>query len=273
MRDIRRSWHCRRLFFRYLRQRDKEKEAEKQLYRQNTTPPSEKPNPQFDKFSSAISITIVATIFIGFIFIFIFYYVTLACLAALVLEFLIMVIGAIHFGRKERKQEETEAAQPPIRQSQNLLINTSKTNLSSTLYASPQKEPTTTQTVNENESSIVLEPFDMLTGVQFKDLIERHFKKNGYSVNRISPRINSIDFLVEKDGNIIAVATKHTFDLIQRSYISNVIESAKMYDNISKTMIITTSMYFMPQAQQLADEYGIILWDREKLKTNLGGLK
>ena len=43
MRDIRRSWHCRRLFFRYLRQRNKEKEAEKQLYQSaqlNSTKPS-----------------------------------------------------------------------------------------------------------------------------------------------------------------------------------------------------------------------------------------
>lgn len=35
MKNLRRSWHCRRLFFRYLRQRDKEKQNEKELYQQN----------------------------------------------------------------------------------------------------------------------------------------------------------------------------------------------------------------------------------------------
>lgn len=120
---------------------------------------------------------------------------------------------------------------------------------------------------------VQLEDFDMLNGVQFKDVIEKHFKKQGYSVKRISPRINSIDFLIEKDNAITAIATKHTFDLVQRSYINKVIESAKMYSEASSTIIITTSMYFMPQARQLADEYGIILWDREILKSQLGGLK
>lgn len=272
MKDIRRSWHCRRLFFRYLRQRDKEKQAEKELYKQNQTTSTEKPNPQFDKFNTTISALIFVTIFLGIISIFIHYYAVIVAFSVLLLEILIAVIGAVHFGRKERKQEGVEFNQPS-EQLHNTPIDTAKTNSTSHLYTSPQKELVLTQTSNETELGIVLEPFDMFTGVQFKDSIEKYFKKNGYSVNRISPRINSIDFLIEKDGKITAVATKHTFDLIQRSYISNVIESAKMYDNISKTMIITTSMYFMPQAQQLADEYGIMLWDREILKSKLGGLK
>lgn len=124
-----------------------------------------------------------------------------------------------------------------------------------------------------NSSDITLEPFDLMTGVQFKDLMEKHFIKNGYSVNRISPRINNIDFLIKKDNVVTAVATRLTFDLIQKSYVNKVIESSKAYDNISNIMIITNSHYFMPQAEQLANEYGIILWDREKLKSHIGGLK
>lgn len=272
MRDLRRSRHCRRIFFRYLRQRDKEKEAEKQLYNQNQTTPTTKPNPQFDKFNMAISTTIVATLFVGFIFIFIYYYITIACVVALLLEFVIMIIGAIHYGNKERK-EEPEPAQLPIQQQQKISVSVPTISDNQTSIISPQKELLPEPIFTETEPNIALEPFDMLTGVQFKDLIEKHFKKNGYSVNRISPRINSIDFLIEKDSKITALATKKTFDLIQRSYINNVIESAKMYDNITKIMIITTSLYFMPQARQLAEENGIILWDREILKSQLGGLK
>lgn len=131
-----------------------------------------------------------------------------------------------------------------------------------------------TVSVNKsNSSDITLEPFDLMTGVQFKDLMEKHFIKNGYSVNRISPRINNIDFLIKKDNVVTAVATRLTFDLIQKSYVNKVIESSKAYDNISNIMIITNSHYFMPQAEQLANEYGIILWDREKLKSHIGGSK
>ena len=272
MRDIRRSRHCRRIFFRYLRQRDKEKEAEKELYQQNQTKPTTKLNPQFDKFNTTISTIIVVTIFFGIISIFIHYYAVITLFSALILEILIAVIGAIHYGNKERK-DETETTQSSILRQKNISDSVSTTNDNQTSYNSPQKELLTTQTFNETEPSIVIEPFDMLTGVQFKDLIEKHFKKNGYSVNRISPRINGIDFLIEKDNKTVAIATKKTFDLIQRSYINNVIESAKMYENISKTMIITTSLFFMPQAKKLAEEYGIILCDRETLKSNLGGLK
>lgn len=272
MKDLRRSWHCRRMFFRYLRQRDKKKQAEKELYQQNQTTPTTKLNPQFDKFNTTISTIIVVTIFFGIISIFIHYYAVITLFSALILEIFIAVIGAIHYGNKERK-DETETTQSPILRQQNISDSVSTTNNNQTSYNSPQKELLTTQTFNETEPSIVIEPFDMLTGVQFKDLIEKHFKKNGYSVNRISPRINGIDFLIEKDNKTIAIATKKTFDLIQRSYINNVIESAKMYKNISKTMIITTSLFFMPQAKELAEEYGIILWEREALKSKLGGLK
>ena len=118
-----------------------------------------------------------------------------------------------------------------------------------------------------------LEYFDMLTGTQFKDLVEKHFLTNNYTVKRISPRMNSIDFLIKKDGIITAVATKHTFDLIQRTYVSNVIESAKKYKNISSIMIITNSSYFVSQAQKLAAENYVILWDRNVLKYNIGDLK
>lgn len=272
MKDLRRSWHCRRIFFRYLRQRDKEKETEKQLYNQNQTTPTTKQNPQFDKFNTAISTTIAVTIFLGIISIFIHYYAIIVVFSALLLEILIAVIGAFHYGNKERK-EETETTPPPIQQQQQISVPVPTVSDNQTSCISFQKELLTTQTFNEPEPSIVLEPFDMLTGVQFKDLVEKHFRKNGYSVNRISPRINSIDFLIEKDGKFTAVATKKTFDLIQRSYINNVVESAKMYDSITKIMVITTSLYFMPQARQLAEENSIILWDREILKSQLGGLK
>ncbi len=109
MKDLRRSWHCRRLFFRYLRQKDKEKLSQKQL----TTPPAgSKPNPQFDKFNTAISSTIVATLFLGIISIFIHYYAVIAIFGALLLEILIAVIGAVWYGHKERKQNRTSENRP-----------------------------------------------------------------------------------------------------------------------------------------------------------------
>lgn len=121
-----------------------------------------------------------------------------------------------------------------------------------------------------SETNVSVEPFDMMTGAQFKDLIERFFQKNCYMVRRITPRINYIDFILEKDTEVIAVATKKTFDLIQRSYISKVIESSNLYENVSSIMVITTSMYFMPQAKQLAEEHNLILWDRNQLKAQIG---
>lgn len=137
----------------------------------------------------------------------------------------------------------------------------------------PSLEKPKVSTVDTQAPNITLESFDLMSGVQFKNLIEKHFEKNGYCVNRILPQINRVDFLIEKDNLITAIATKKTFALIKKSYINNVIQSAKMYESISSIMIITTSMYFMPQARQLAEENGIILWDREILKSQLGGSK
>lgn len=273
MRDIRRSRHCRRIFFRYLRQRDKEKESARQKYRKNRNLQTNKASPKFDKFNSSISATIVVTIFLGIISIFIHYYLTIVLFSALLLEILIFVVGSVYYGQKEKieelKSEQISTTRTIFTKPVPKIEPTFQSN--STIVIG--KESSISIEIAKTEPSIVLEPFDMMTGVQFKDLLEKHFKKNGYSVNRISPRINSIDFLIEKEGKTIAIATKRTFDLIQRSYISNVNESAKMYENITRIMIITTSMYFMPQARQLAEENGIILWDREILKSRLGGLK
>lgn len=272
MKDLRRSWHCRRIFFRYLRQRDKEKEAEKQLYNQNQTTPADKPNPQFDKFNTAISTTIVATLFVGFIFIFIYYYITIACVVALLLEFVIMIIGAMYYGNKERKEEKSET---PSSITENNSYNQETKKVEPTPKSNTPVVSVVENCANissaETETAAILEPFDMLTGVQFKDLIENYFYRKGYSVQRISPRINNIDFIVQKGETITAVATKMTFDLIYRSYVKKVVESAKYYN--TKNITIITTSYFVVEAQQLAKECGIILWDRETLKSKLGGLK
>lgn len=257
MKDMRRS----QFHPKVLRQRNKKKTLDSQTE-----------HTKFDKFNTAISTIIVVSTFLGIISIFINYYLAIAFLSALILEVLVALCGTMYFGFRENKEKDNvELGRLPV-QIEKDISNTSLT-LSDKEESIdfPQKEQSITQTSKDAETSIVLEYFDMLTGVQFKNLIEKYFKANGYRVNRISPRINNIDFLLEQDDNYIAIATKKTFDLIQRSYINNVIESAKMYDNITKIMIITTSLYFMPQARQLAGKNGIILWDREILKSKLGG--
>lgn len=270
MRHIRQSRHCRRIFFRYLRQRDKGKEAEKQIYRQNATGPNEKLNPQFDKFNTAISTAIVVTFFLGIISIFIHYYAIIVVFSALLLEILIAVIGAIHYDNKERKEEsKTESTTiTPVK-------NKTKTPPAQTSQITTpiitKEEPTISSTADDIKPTVILESFDMLTGVQFKDLIEKYFYGKGYSVQRITPRINSIDLIVQKGETVTAVATKMTFDLIYSSFIKKVAESAKYYN--TKNITIITTSYFVVEAQQLAKEYGIMLWDREILKSKLGGLK
>lgn len=272
MKNLRRSRHCRRLFFRYLRQRDKEKQSEKERYKQNQTAPNEKSNPQFDKFNTAISSTIVVTIFLGIISIFIHYYLVIALFSALLLEIVIAIIGAIYCGNKERTQEKSEA-EPTVTTNNTLNQTTEKAAPAQKLNTTIVLEEDNSTNLNSDnaETTAVLEPFDMLTGVQFKDLIEKYFNSKGYLVQRITPRINNIDFIVKKGEMVTAVATKITFDLIYRSYVKKVIESAKCY-NTKNIKIITTS-YFVLEAQQLAKEYGIMLWDREVLKSKLGGLK
>lgn len=123
----------------------------------------------------------------------------------------------------------------------------------------------------KQDSDTILYPFDLLTGVQFKDLIETYFHRKGYSVQRITPRINNIDFIIQKGDMVTALATRKTFDLIYRSYVKKVIESAKFYN--TKNITIITTSYFAIEAQQLAKECGIMLWDSEILKTKLGGSK
>ena len=123
------------------------------------------------------------------------------------------------------------------------------------------------QTVEKTHS--LVEPFDLLTGVQFKNLIGDWFANNGFIVEKLYPRINSIDFILKKDNLRIAVAIKHTFDLIRLSYVKNVIESAHIYE-VDSIYIITNSISFMSNAKKLAEENGITVWVHETLKRQLG---
>lgn len=83
MRHIRQSRHCRRIFFRYLRQRDKEKEAEKNLSAQSQVAPNEEPtdNPPPRKISQW---AIVATV----------------CIIALIIT--LIVVNAVSCSNKKK---------------------------------------------------------------------------------------------------------------------------------------------------------------------------
>ena len=125
---------------------------------------------------------------------------------------------------------------------------------------------------NENNYIKIMD-IDIMSGIDFEEFLGKLFRRMGYeSVVTPASGDYGIDLLVKKDNQTVAVQAKRYSE-------SNVVGikavqealGGKSYYKADKAMVITTSS-FTKNAQNLAKENGIILWDRHELKKKIDDL-
>lgn len=105
---------------------------------------------------------------------------------------------------------------------------------------------------------------DHMSGEDFEKYLEILFKKKGYQVERTAYVGDyGVDLVVQHGFQTYAVQAKRYRNKVGVKAVQEVVAGMGYYD-CHESMVVTNS-YFTPQAIQLAEKNGVILWDRTEL--------
>ena len=184
-------------------------------------------------------------------------YVILATSGALFLSCVIAL--AVLYGKMNKKPEPVKEEQDVI--DVNVEDNGSGGHVATVTYPA---ENNTYRFVNMGQRQSVEEKFEqiaLMDKTQFVIYCARLFGLNGYSV-KITPVLSnrSVDLVVEKGGETIAVGCVKSDRLLSEQDVRPVAEGSAFY-NTSKSMVFT-NMYFDKTAVAYAAAHNVALVDR-----------
>jgi len=107
--------------------------------------------------------------------------------------------------------------------------------------------------------------YDDMDGWEFEEYVGDLLIKDGYihvEVTRGSGD-QGVDVLAERDGVSYAIQCKHYQAKISNKAVQEAYAGAEFYG--CDVPVVVTNSYFTPSAEELADEIGVELWDREEL--------
>lgn len=107
--------------------------------------------------------------------------------------------------------------------------------------------------------------YDDMDGWEFEEYVGELLVKDGYihvEVTRGSGD-QGVDVLAERDGVSYAIQCKHYQAKISNKAVQEAYAGAEFYG--CDVPVVVTNSYFTPSAEELADEIGVELWDREEL--------
>lgn len=124
-------------------------------------------------------------------------------------------------------------------------------------------------TYNHNFSfskTIILEKIDNdINGYEFEELSKEILLKNGFNSVEITKKSNDfgVDLIAVKDGIKYSIQCKKFSSQVGLKAVQEVIASKSM--NRSHVAVVLTNNYFTKGARELAEQNGVLLWDRDKL--------
>ena len=107
--------------------------------------------------------------------------------------------------------------------------------------------------------------YDDMDGWKFEEYVGELLVRDGYihvEVTRGSGD-QGVDVLAERDGVSYAIQCKHYQAKISNKAVQEAYAGAEFYG--CDVPVVVTNSYFTPSAEELADEIGVELWDREEL--------
>lgn len=107
--------------------------------------------------------------------------------------------------------------------------------------------------------------YDDMDGWEFEEYVGELLVRDGYihvEVTRGSGD-QGVDVLAERDGVSYAIQCKHYQAKISNKAVQEAYAGAEFYG--CDVPVVVTNSYFTPSAEELADEIGVELWDREEL--------
>lgn len=120
----------------------------------------------------------------------------------------------------------------------------------------------------ESPQKNLIEAIDKMNGREFEEFIADFFRKQGYKTT-LTPTSGDygIDVIIENNFLKIGIQTKCYFNKVSNSAVQEAVTGIKHY-GLDKAMVITNN-YFQPSAIRLAKDNNVILWDRNKLESEI----
>ena len=117
---------------------------------------------------------------------------------------------------------------------------------------------------NNIHKSIDLSEIDNMDGIAFENLTAELLRNNGFKNVEVTKASGDygVDIVANKDNKKYAFQCKCYSSKLGIKPIQEVYSGVKMYG--ADTAVVITNSYFTPNAFNLEDEVGVLLWDREE---------
>lgn len=108
--------------------------------------------------------------------------------------------------------------------------------------------------------------FDRMDGWEFEEYVAELLVRNGYTHVEVTrgSKDQGVDILAQKDEISYAIQCKHYTAKVPNKAVQEAYAGAEFYG--CDVPVVLTNSYFFPSAEELGDEIGVELWDREELK-------
>lgn len=110
------------------------------------------------------------------------------------------------------------------------------------------------------------EDFDDMDGWEFENYVAEVLTRNGYSHVEVTRGSGDqgVDILAMKDEESYAIQCKHYESKISNKAVQEAYAGAQFYG--CDVAVVLTNSWFTPSAEELGDDIGVELWDRDELR-------
>lgn len=125
--------------------------------------------------------------------------------------------------------------------------------------------------MSEESSTVTVDDVDVMTGLDFENLVARLFERSGYSVQVTPPTGDQgVDVIAERKGLRLGIQAKCYAGKVPNSAVQQIVAGLAHY-GLQRGLVVTNGD-FTPSAIELAESNNVTLWDREVLKRKLSEL-
>lgn len=123
---------------------------------------------------------------------------------------------------------------------------------------------------NKSTHSVDLSEVDAMDGLSFEKFTASLLEQNGFEKVRVTKSSGDfgVDIIAKKNKSVWAFQCKCYSRNLGVKPIQEVYSGMMKYH--ANVPVVITNAYFTPHAQELADELGVALWDRNKLAELMG---
>lgn len=119
------------------------------------------------------------------------------------------------------------------------------------------------------KGTLTVGELDNMDGIAFEELACEILVANGFEIAENTPATGDfgVDILAQKEGMTYAIQCKRYLEPVGLEAIQQIYAGRAYYE--CHVAVVLTNQTFTANAQKLADKLGVVLWDRDTLRSLL----